>query len=100
MSAYTAIRMLADIGLHAHGLRARSSVPGHHLIAIQALSATFGVDERVITRLDQLRKLRNAAEYSGDIIPAIAVADCLRRAKALYTLAVDWLEARRPELLG
>lgn len=44
VSAYTAIRMLADLGLHAHGSRTRSSVPGHHLIAIQALTATLGVD--------------------------------------------------------
>jgi hypothetical protein len=36
-SAYTAVRMLADIGLHANGYRTRSSVPGHHVIAIESL---------------------------------------------------------------
>jgi hypothetical protein len=35
VSAYTAIRMLADVGLNANGYRTRSSVPGHHLIAIR-----------------------------------------------------------------
>ena len=29
-SAYTAIRMLADVGLHVHGFRALTSKPGHH----------------------------------------------------------------------
>jgi hypothetical protein len=52
VSAYTAIRMLADAGLNANGYRTRSSVSGHHLIAIRALRATLGVDERVIARLD------------------------------------------------
>ena len=39
VSAYTAIRMLADVGLNANGYRTRSSVPGHHLNAIRALGA-------------------------------------------------------------
>ncbi len=68
-SAYTAVRMLADIGLHANGYRTRSSMPGHHIVAIESLVSTLGIDARVVARLDHLRKLRNAAEYSGDIIP-------------------------------
>jgi hypothetical protein len=43
VSAYTAIRMLADIGLNANGYRTRSSVPGHHLIAIRAMEVTLGI---------------------------------------------------------
>jgi hypothetical protein len=99
VSAYTAIRMLADAGLNANGYRTRSSVPGHHLIAIRALRSTLGVDERVIARLDQLRQQRNAAEYSGDLIPKSAVAECLRQAQALHALTIEWLGEQRPELL-
>jgi hypothetical protein len=98
-SAYTAIRMLADAGPNANGYRTRSSVPGHHVIAIESLSATVGVDERVIVRLDYLRKLRNAAEYSGDLIPESAVAECLSQAEALKKRAFDWLRKNKPELL-
>lgn len=29
-SAYTAVRMLADAGLHSHGYRTLTSKPGHH----------------------------------------------------------------------
>jgi hypothetical protein len=99
VSAYTAIRMLADVGLNANGYRTRSSIPGHHLIAIRALGATFGVDERVIARLDKLRQQRNATEYSGDLISKAAVAECVRQAHTLHKLAIEWLHAHKPELL-
>ena len=45
-SAYTAIRMPADVGLHAHGYRTLTSKPGHHQTAIQTLPTTLGVDSQ------------------------------------------------------
>jgi hypothetical protein len=99
VSAYTAIRMLADAGLNANGYRTRSSVPGHHVIAIRALGATLGIDEHVIARLDKLRQQRNATEYSGDLISRAAVAECIRQAQELQKLAIAWLQRNRPELL-
>lgn len=63
-SAYTAIRMLADVGLHAHGYRTLTSRPGHHQTAIQTLTMTLGLDSRTLILLDRLRKQRNATEYS------------------------------------
>jgi hypothetical protein len=65
-SAYTAVRMLADVGLHAHGYRTLTSKPGHHQTAIQTLPTTFGVDSQTLIRLDKLRKQRNLTEYTGD----------------------------------
>ena len=41
-SAYTAIRMLADVGLHAHGYRTLTSKPRHHQTAIQTTGADTG----------------------------------------------------------
>jgi hypothetical protein len=99
VSAYTAIRMLADIGLHANGYRTRSSSPEHHLIAIRALGETIGVGAREIARLDTLRQMRNAAEYSGDLIPKAAVAECVRQAHALQKRVFAWLTENRRELL-
>src|SRR5688572_20916554 len=90
-SAYTAIRMLADAGLHANGYRTRSSVPGHHIVAIESLVTTLGIEAGVVARLDHLRKLRNAVEYSGDIIPDSAVLECLSQAEALHTRTRNWL---------
>ena len=96
-SAYTAIRMLADAGLNAHGLRVRTSVPGHHRTAIQALRHTLGLDVRTIARLDALRRLRNLAEYSGDTVPEMAVAECVAQAESARIAAVEWLTSHRPE---
>lgn len=98
-SAYTAIRMFADVGLNANGYRTRSSVPGHHLVAIRALGTTFGVADSEIARLDKLRQMRNAVEYSGDLIPKAAVAECVRQAHAIQKLAIAWLRENRPDLL-
>jgi hypothetical protein len=99
VSAYTAVRMIADLGLHANGFRVRTSVPGHHVIAIRALATTLGIDDRIIVRLDKLRAQRNAAEYSGDIIPESAVAECILQASRLQTAAVEWLRKNAPDLL-
>ena len=98
-SAYTAIRMLADVALHAHGYRTLTSKPGHHQTAIQTLPTTLGVDPRTVVRLDALRKQRNLTEYTGDIIPDSAVIDCLTHAQSLYALTLDWLENNKRELL-
>jgi hypothetical protein len=98
-SAYTAVRMLADIGLHASGYRTRSSVPGHHLVAIESMATTFEIDASVLARLDHLRRLRNAVEYSGDLIPESAVKECIAQAEALRVRAHKWLRKYKPELL-
>jgi hypothetical protein len=98
-SAYTAIRMLADVGLHAHGYRTLTSKPGHHQTAIQTLPTTLAVDSQTVIRLDKLRKQRNLTEYTGDLIPESAVAECLVQSQSLYTAALNWLRANKRELL-
>jgi hypothetical protein len=98
-SAYTAIRMLADVGLHVHGYRTLTSKPGHHQTAIQTLPTTLGVDSQVVIRLDKLRKQRNLTEYTGDTVPESAVAECLAQAESLSTVALTWLQTRKTELL-
>ncbi len=91
-SAYTAARMLADVGLLAHGYRTLTSKPGHHQTAIQALPLTLGVDAAIVRRLDMLRKQRHLTEYSGDLIPESALAECLAQAEGLLELARAWLQ--------
>lgn len=98
-SAYTAVRMLADAGLHAHGYRTLTSKPGHHQTAIQSLVRTFGVGNAVLVRLDALRKQRNLTEYTGDTIPESALDECVRQAESLHALAMKWLKANRPDLV-
>jgi len=98
-SAYTAIRMLADVGLLANGYRTLTSKPGHHQTAIQTLPKSLDVESQTVIRLDKLRKQRNLTEYTGDVIPESAVAECLSQAESLHTVAVDWLKRCKPHLL-
>jgi hypothetical protein len=98
-SGYTAIRMLADVGLHANGYRTLTSRPGHHQTAIQTLPTTLGVDSQTLIRLDHLRKQRNLTEYSGDLIPESAVTECLAQAQSLYKATQTWLKANKRDLL-
>jgi hypothetical protein len=98
-SAYTAIRMLADAGLHAHGYRTLTSKPGHHQTAIQTLPTTLGVDSQTLIRRDKLRKQRNLTEYTGDLIPESAVAEYLSQAQSLHAATLNWLKANKGELL-
>jgi hypothetical protein len=98
-SAYTAIRMLADVGLNAHGYRTLTSRPRHHQTAIQTLPTTLGIDSQTLVRLDQLRKQRNLTEYTGDLIPESAVAECLAQAQSLYKATHSWLKANKRDLL-
>lgn len=98
-SAYTAIRMLADLGLHANGYRTLTSKPGHHQTAIQTLPKSLDVGSQVVIRLDKLRKQRNLTEYTGDIIPESAVSECLAQAELLHKVAIAWLKRNKPDLL-
>jgi hypothetical protein len=98
-SAYTAIRMLADLGLHAHGYRTLTSRPGHHYAAIQTLPLTLGIDARMVARLDYLRKRRNVTEYSGDLVTDAEVAECVKQAEALNAVALAWLKRNKKEFL-
>ena len=98
-SAYTAIRMLADLALNAHGYRTLTSRPGHHQTAIQTLPLTVGVASQTVQVLDALRKQRHLTEYSGDLIPESATVECVAQAKALQTWVANWLKTHKPELM-
>ena len=98
-AAYKAIMQLAMLGLLANGYRTLTSKPGHHQTAIQTLALTVQWPNEKIWPLDALRKQRNLADYSGDLVSPAAVQSCLRHAKALRTHVHAWLLANRPELL-
>ncbi len=99
-SAYTAIRMLADAGLAAHGYRTPTSKPGHHRTALQTLGLTLGVDATTMRRLDALRHQRNVAEYSGDVLPESAVSECIAQAEHLNSTTIAWMRKNHPEWLA
>jgi hypothetical protein len=49
--------------------------------------------------LDGLRRQRNASDYSGHPIPASALRECLKQAKALESVLLVRLSERHAELL-
>lgn len=82
-SAYKAIMQIANAALQNQGYRTLTSKPGHHQTMIQLLSKTLNVDNKTLIILDALRKQRNIADYSGDLIPESAVKDCISQAEKL-----------------
>jgi hypothetical protein len=97
--AYKAVMQLALLALHANGYRTLTSKPGHHATAIQSLTLTANLAQSEMIVLDALRKQRNLADYSGDIIADGAAQQCLLSAKNLLVLVRDWLKLHKPELI-
>ena len=98
-AAYKAIMQLAMLALNANGFRTLTSKPGHHQTAIQTLQLTVGLAQPKVILLDALRKQRNLADYSGDLVPDAIAVECLNSAKELLVHLRAWLKANKPELV-
>lgn len=99
-AAYKAIMQLANAALQANGFRTLTSKPGHHMTMIQSLGQTIGLEKSTVIVLDALRKQRNVADYSGDIVPSSAVQECIAKAEELLVAIRQWLQANKPDLLA
>lgn len=98
-AAYKAVMQLAMVALQANGYRTLTSKPGHHQTAIQTLTATVDLPPGHVIVLDALRKQRNLADYSGDVIPEAVATECLDCALVLQEQVLRWLQLRRADLL-
>lgn len=99
-AAYKAVMQLANAALQANGFRTLTSNPGHHMTMIQSLGQTNGLEKSTVIVLDALRKQRNVADYSGDIVPSSAVQECIAKAEELLVAIRQWLQANKPDLLA
>lgn len=97
-AAYKAVMQLSMAALHANGYRTLTSKPGHHQTAIQTLNLTVGLPQAQVIVLDALRKQRNLADYSGELVPESAVKACLEGAVTLHAHVTAWLAANKPNL--
>jgi len=97
--AYKAIMQMANAALQANGYRTLTSVPGHHQTMIQRLIKTIGLPSEKMIELDALRKQRNVADYSGDLVTDSTMQHCLYWAGELSTLLDRYLQEQHPELL-
>lgn len=98
-AAYKAIMQMANAALQASGYRTLTSKPGHHQTMIQTLPKTIGLDTDIMIVLDALRKQRNVADYSGDLVADIAVAECISHAEQLRIQLNAWLKSEHSDLL-
>ena len=95
-AAYKAIMQLANASLQTAGFRTLTSKPGHHQTMLQSLVKTVGIESDRLIVLDALRKQRNIADYSGDLVEDAAVAECIRQAKQLLEITECWLGSQAP----
>jgi uncharacterized protein (UPF0332 family) len=98
-AAYKAIMQLANAALQSNGYRTLTSKPGHHMTMLQTLNQTIGLDTDTMIVLDALRKQRNVADYSGDVISESAMNECIAQAENLLNKMKKWLTENRPDLL-
>jgi uncharacterized protein (UPF0332 family) len=98
-AAYKAIMQLANAALQANGYRTLTSKPGHHMTMLQVLEQTVDLDKETVILLDALRKQRNVADYSGDIVPESAMNECINSAETLLQKVTQWLSLNKPELI-
>ena len=98
-AAYKCIMQSALAALMANGFRPDTKAPGHHQTVIHSLPKTIGLPGTRVAVLDALRNKRNLSDYSGDLIPDAASAECLACAIDLLAHVRSWLQAHRPDLL-
>jgi hypothetical protein len=97
-AAYKAIMQLANAALQSNGYRTLTSKPGHHQTMIQSLPKTIGIDISTMVVLDALRKQRNVADYTGDLVTESVVEECIGHAKNLFAEVSEWIESAHPDL--
>lgn len=85
-AAYKAIMQMANAVLQSKGFRTLTSKPGHHQTMIQTLPKTLEIPHTQMLILDALRKQRNVADYSGDLVTDAVVNECILQAETLWEI--------------
>ncbi|MDB5856634.1 MAG: hypothetical protein JWQ76_323 [Ramlibacter sp.] len=85
-AAYKAIMQAAMAALHANGYRTLTSKLGHHQTAIQTLTTSVGLPGGKVVVLDALRKQRNLADYSGELVSDAAAAKRVGSARSWWRM--------------
>ena len=98
-AAYKAVMQCALLAVMAKGFRPSNSEPGHHATLIQALPLTLGINNESWIVLDALRRKRNAADYTGDVVTSEMVEECISRARLLQASLTTKLSDQRPDLM-
>lgn len=96
--AYQAVLQVAIAALHAKGYRLKSK-PAHHVMAIESLEHTIGVERRLRDYYQSLRKRRHDVIYDAVIsVSEQDLEEAIERAESLFAAFRQWLEKEQPEL--
>jgi uncharacterized protein (UPF0332 family) len=98
--AYKAIMQCALVAMLARGYRPSTHEPGHHATLIQSLPLTLGLAPEGWVVIDALRRKRNANDYTGDIVTADMVAECITQARLLRDMLRELEHAGLNESAG
>ncbi|MDE2047389.1 MAG: DNA-binding protein [Betaproteobacteria bacterium] len=99
-AGYKAVMQCALAAMMASGYRPSTSEAGHHATLIQSLPLTLSVPDDAWVVLDALRRKRNANDYTGDVVTADMVVECIAQAQALRAALIAHLQRNHPQLLG
>lgn len=92
--AYNAILACATAALLSNSLRIRAR-DGHHLIAINSLEFTVGLDSKTIGFLNKIRRKRHKAIYEGSLlVPRKELDEVITKAHDIYELTIKYLASR------
>ena len=95
--AYHAILNCALVALRTLGLRPTIG-PGHHVVILESLLDTVGIESSLGDYFQTLRDLRNKDIYTGGTHVSIAqVNEAIGEATRLAEQLRSWLEARSEE---
>lgn len=98
-AAFNAARTAATIALRASGYRATTQ-PGHHIKTSESLELTIKADSKLIQRMKNLSRKRNATSYdSAGNVSKQELELAIRTAAELHSDIVAWLEKNYPALL-
>jgi len=98
-AAFNAVRTAATIALRASGYRTTTQ-PGHHTKTIESLELTTKADSKLIQRMKNLSRKRNATSYdSAGNVSKQELELAIRTAAELHRDIVTWVEKNHPELL-
>lgn len=60
---------------------------------LKLLGKTVGIESDRLILLDALRKQRNIADYSGDLVEDAAVTECIKQPKQQLKITEHWLKS-------
>ena len=97
--AYQAVLQVAIAALHAKGYRLKSK-PAHHVMAIDSLEHTIGVERRLRDYYQSLRKRRHDVIYDAIIsVSEQDLEEAIDRAESLFAAFREWLGKEQPEIV-